>query len=566
MIQRFAYHGGSGVARQGDGNAIHFAPNLAREPVAFDAELKHPLRFREAVSALHDVVVSDLRFVKKDKTAYLEWKKQQAKREAAIRRDAYQLAAQQAEAKKSQPLPAGFEQQYDAARKRYWDARVRYSQYLQKHDPELWRKLVPCDPVITVADDVVFFECFSKDESAYGNLSVGREGGFGSSSQLQLGTTNVDYSLSLYEQFQTLRTYRPTRFNLDPEGFTVRTSGAAEYREEKIDLPSSWLRGFMKLQAAMTMPAVRVGLSREVVYSLLAFLKRNKARKSPRALRFELEPGKPVALVLEPWEQRFEAPNTRYDGPATAPIRIWGTRRLLVLARMLPLADSFDVYLLATGLPSFWLVRMGEMVFTLGLSGWTTNDWSAGSALDLLLPPRAPSADLIDRTAAELKTRRAADLATIQSATGAGDEFLAAAALRHLAQSGQVIYDMAAGKYRYRQIMAQPLGEAQLGPEDPEVIGARLLVATKKFELTDRQDGPNLTRATIGKVEGKPVEILVDSDDRIKRGKCVCGHFRKYGLRNGPCRHMIALRWGVSSHGLKAWEQSGWLNRMLGRP
>ena len=84
-------------------------------------------------------------------------------------------------------------------------------------------------------------------------------------------------------------------------------------------------------------------------------------------------------------------------------------------------------------------------------------------------------------------------------------------------------------------------------------------------ELVDRQDGPNLTRAIIGKVEGKPVEILVDQDDRIKRGKCVCGHFRKYGLRNGPCRHMIALRWGVSAHGLKAFEQSGWLNRMLGR-
>ena len=566
MIQSFAYAGSSGVVRQGDGRTIRFAPNLAREPVSFDAELKHPLRFREAVSALHGVVVSDLRFVKKDKTAYLEWKKQQTEREAAIRREAYQQAAQLVQARKNQPLPVGFEQQYDAARKRYWDARVRYSQYLQKHDPELWRKLMPCDPVITVADDVVFFECFSRDESAYGNLSVARDAGFGASSNLQPGTTNVDYSQELYEQFQTLRTYRPTRFNLDPEGFTVRAQGAADYREEKIDLPSSWLRGFMKLQAAMTMPTTRVGLNREVVYSLLAFLKRNKAKKSPRALRFELEPGKPVSLVLEPWEKRFDAPGTLYDGPATAPIRIWGTRRLLVLARMLPLADSIDVLLLATGLPSFWLVRMGEMVFTLGLSGWTTNDWSAGSALDLLQPPRAPSAELIDRTAAEMKARRAADLATIRAATGAADEFVSAAALRHLAQSGQVIYDLAAGKYRYRQIMSQPLGEAQLGPEDPELVGARLLVATKRFELVDRQDGPNLTRVIIGKVESKPVEILVDQDDRIKRGKCLCGHFRKYGLKNGPCRHMIALRWGASAHGLRAFEQSGWLNRMLGRP
>ena len=61
----------------------------------------------------------------------------------------------------------------------------------------------------------------------------------------------------------------------------------------------------------------------------------------------------------------------------------------MVLARLLPLVESIEVHLLATGLPSFWVVRMGEMIFTLGLSGWTTNDWSAGSALDLLQPPRA---------------------------------------------------------------------------------------------------------------------------------------------------------------------------------
>ena len=566
MIQSFVYAGSSAVVRQGDARLIRFAPNLAREPVSFDADLAHPLRFREAISALHDVVVSDLRFAKKDKTAYLEWKKQQAAREAAVRREAYRQADQRSGTLFAIPLPAGFEREYDAARKHYWDARNTYSRYLALHDPDLWRKLLPADPIITVADDVVFFECFSKDESAYGHLSVGRGDGFGASSSLQLGTTNVDYSQDLYEQFQTLRTYRKTRFNLDPEGFTVRTGEAQVHREEKIDLPTSWLRGLMKLQAAMTMPTTRVRLTREVVYSLLAFLKRNKARKSPRALRFELEPGQPVRLVLEPWEKRFEATGTTYDGPATPPIRIWGTRRLLVLARLLPLADSIDVCLLATGLPSFWLVRMGEMTFTLGLSGWTTNDWSAGSALDLLQPPRAPSTQLIDRTAAVLQSRRAADLATVKRETSESDDYLGAAALRHLAQTGQVIYDLGTGVYRYRQIMSHPLGEAQLGPEDPELAGARQLIAKGKVELIDRQDGPNLTRVIVGKVEGKPVEILLEPDDRIRRGKCLCGHFKKYGLRNGPCRHMIALRWGTSVHGLRALEASGAINQALGRP
>jgi hypothetical protein len=307
-------------------------------------------------------------------------------------------------------------------------------------------------------------------------------------------------------------------------------------------------------------------LTRDAVYSLLAFLKRNVARKSPRALRFELESGKPARMVLEPWEKAFEVFGPLYTGPETHPIRIWGTRRLLALARLLPLVESIEVHLLATGLPSFWIARMGDMTLTLGLSGWTTNDWSAGSALDLLQPPRAPSLDLIAKVAAAMKTRRAATLANIMADVAEADEFLIAAALRQLAQSGQLIFDIAAGVFRYRQIMSQPLGEAQLGPEDGELAAARDLIARKKYELIQRQDGPNLTRAIIGKVDGKPVEILVDADDRIKRGKCLCGHYQKFGLRNGPCRHMIALRWGVSVHGLAAYEQSGLMNQFLGRP
>lgn len=565
MIERFIYQGQSGIVDAGASRAIHLVPNLAREPVAFDAELLNPLRFREAISALHDVVISDLRFVRRDKSAYEEWKKQQVEREAAVRRNAYQQATREIELKQSAPLPRGLEAEFASARKRYWTLRQKYSDYLRKHDPDLWRKLLPCDPVITVADDVVFFECFSKDESAYGCLSADRSRSFGATSNLQLGTTNVDYSQGLYEQFQTLRTYRPTRFNLDPQGFSVAIETAATHREEKIDLPTSWLRGFMKLQAAMTMPTTRVPLTREAVYSLLAFLKRNIARKRPRALRFELEVGQPAQLVLEPWEKHFQMYGPAYDGPPTAPIRIWGTRRLLALARLLPLAESIEVHLLATGLPSFWVIRMGELTFTLGLSGWTTNDWSSGSALDLLQPPRAASPGLVTRVADSMKARRAATLPMIAADTLEPDEHLVAAALRQLAQTGQLIYDIAAGCYRYRQIMSKPLGEAQLGPEDGELAAARELIAANKIELIDRQDGPNLTRVIIGKVESKPVEIMVDPDDRIKRGKCLCGHFKKFGLRNGLCRHMIALRWGASVHGRAAYEKSGFFNRLMGR-
>src|SRR3954470_12440460 len=119
MIQSFVYGGAAGagghgvwVAR-GDGRAFRLAPNLAREPVAFDAELLNPLRFREAISALHDVVVCDLKFQKRDKTAYEEWKKQEGARDAVIRREAYQQATRDIEARRNTPLAKELEREFD---------------------------------------------------------------------------------------------------------------------------------------------------------------------------------------------------------------------------------------------------------------------------------------------------------------------------------------------------------------------------------------------------------------------------------------------------------------------
>ena len=71
-------------------------------------------------------------------------------------------------------------------------------------------------------------------------------------------------------------------------------------------------------------------------------------------------------MILEPWEQVIDSYGPVYRGPADGPIRIWGRRRLLSLARLLPLAQRVDVYLLGTGLPSFWVVQMGNIAINVG--------------------------------------------------------------------------------------------------------------------------------------------------------------------------------------------------------
>jgi len=534
------YLGRSELLNGGPGQTLRLAPNLSRDPVAFDGGLRHPLRFREAISALHDVVISDLRFKPRDKTAYQEWKKQEQLRLSVLRREELKRAKEEILRTRAD-VPQDLEKEFEHCRRHYWDARLKYSDYLQKNDPELWRLLVPCDPVITVDEDVVFFECFSADESSYGCLTVDRQQGFEPSADMRPGTTNVDYSWQLYDHFQSLRSYRPTRLRVDPSGFEVATKGTGQYREEKIDLPEGWLRGFMQIQGAMGLPMRRVSLAREAVYSVLVWLKRHRARISPRAMRFELLPEKPPVLVLEPWEQRIQSQGTIYQGPPGEPIRIWGTRRLLALGRLLPLAEQFDVYLLGTGFPSFWVARMGEMRLTLGLSGWTTNDWTRGSALDVMAPPAQPSRDLVTRLAGWLRAERKASFEEVQARMVA-DPGNCAAALNHLAHAGQVIYDLGARVYRWRQVMPMAIGEAEIGPENAELAASRTIISRRQVEIQSRQEAPRGAAVYIGKAEGKPVEVLVDADGMIRRGKCLCGHHQRAGIRMGPCRHLLALR------------------------
>src|SRR5262249_46829889 len=214
------------------GLAVSLAPNLRRDRVSFEGVLRDPLHFREAIGTLHDIVVGDLRYKPRDKSAYEAYKAEEKRREDELR----QVVTKQARAAIHGALPelpetytAELEKRYKRARTKYWGVRQKYSNFLMKHDPELWRLLVPCDPVITVAPDCLLFECFSADESSYGCLTVDRAA-FGHERGVALGTTNVDYSWTLYEHFQRMRSYREARFLVDPSGFEVR-AGAGGYRE-----------------------------------------------------------------------------------------------------------------------------------------------------------------------------------------------------------------------------------------------------------------------------------------------------------------------------------------------
>src|SRR4051812_15307740 len=103
MDLQVAYLGRSAVRSAAGGLAVTLAPNLRRDRVSFVGTLRSPLRFREAVSALHDVVISDLRYKPKDFTAYRAWLAEQKKREEELRRATYEATKKEAGKKAKVP-------------------------------------------------------------------------------------------------------------------------------------------------------------------------------------------------------------------------------------------------------------------------------------------------------------------------------------------------------------------------------------------------------------------------------------------------------------------------------
>lgn len=243
----------------------------------------------------------------------------------------------------------------------------------------LWLVL---DPVITVHPDQVSFEAFSIDESTYGCLSIDMEE-FEMLQPPALGTTNIDFSTGLAKELERLRTYNKLELSINPDGFQVDSGVMPEHIEKKIDLPESWIKGFNQVSCAASLGGIEIELSSVDMYDICCFLRRHKAHKSPRYMKWILEPGQPVKILFEPFGKELVL-SAVYEGERKKEERIWGRKRWLVMERLLPLAKSFKVRLLGFGMPQFIVADMGTMKMTIGFSSWSANDWVKGTAFNVM--------------------------------------------------------------------------------------------------------------------------------------------------------------------------------------
>ncbi len=506
------YAGASGVQPSEDGDRLALATDLARGPVFLDAGIRDAIRVRECLSALHAVVSSDLRYTPKDQTAYLAWRRM-----------------------KQQSAGLGQHQ-----------AQQAYFDWLARNDPDAWLAL---DPVVTVHPDAVVFEVFSKDEGSYAQVTLDHSA-LALAGDLTCGTTHIDFSDTLFDGLQRLRSDRPARLVIGADAVALQPGADAPVIEKRIQVPDAWLRGFLQVQSAALLADTPVELAPIDLYNALRHLRLNAdQKKGGRGVRFELVPGEAPRLVLEPWETVIDSAGAPYAGRRARVIRVWGRRRVMLRRRALPFADSVTVHLLGTGLPSFIVLRCGPVTVTLGLSGFTASNWSAALSFDVCLPrPAAGEAD--PHRAAVVAALAERHVASVKAVAQAADlkPAEARAALQRACQHGQVMYDLARDQYRHRPLVGVDLDPVRLAFRGDREKQAHDLLHTKGAVKIVREVPHLASTEVVGDVavaaDGRTYRVSFHLDDEGRIGQIAdtSPFFRQHGLKHGPSAPLIALR------------------------
>jgi hypothetical protein len=209
-------------------------------------------------------------------------------------------------------------------------------------------------------------------------------------------------------------------------------------------------------------------LSATTVAEILLALRQQKKTKARVRCAFRLVPGQKPVIVIEPWNVEIRESDYSYAGEAQE-IRIWGRRRLFALEELLPHAQSVDVRLLGSGMPSYWSVTLQGHRFDMGLSGWTENDWSSAARFDLLASTSPVSQGDVEQAASQLENALALTPDELAARSDLSRQS-ATSALQQLCREGRAMFDLHTDKYRWRQLLPFP---APQGEEDKKLASAR---------------------------------------------------------------------------------------------
>ena len=495
---------------------VQLLGQLNRAEVKLDATLQQPLIFRETMAALFAIVSSDYRYAPKDRQAYAAFMQ--------IRR-----------ANQNQGLAK--------AQRAYFD-------WLLKNDPLGFCIL---DPIISVHPDRVVWEVFSKDEGSYAMLSFDYEH-FKTQGTPTYGTTHIDFSEALAQGLEQMRSFKASTLSISQTAVGVSTASTtaqsdSEVLEKNVQVPNSWIRGLLQVQASAQLPTDKIILNPLDVYNLLHHLRMQADVKGKRrGLRLELIPGKYPSLILEPNDVVLETRTAVYKGTQAKVVRLWGRRRLSLLKRVLPFTESIEVGLLGNGMPSFWTMRGKGWHLTLAITGFTAANWSQALNFDLLLPRELNQTEKVTQILKVLEQQLVLSMDELVNQTGL-NKAESRSALLQACQQGLVMYDVGSEVYRYRPLTAEPLDMSHFQFRQPAEKLAYDLVHRQKAisqwqTLLLPREGVEIA-ATITVKEDKREylsKLKLNEEGQVVKADCSCHQIMQQGLTQGPCSHLIALR------------------------
>jgi len=513
--------------------------DMGRDPVFLDGEVRESVSFARLMLALGEVVKLDETWKTRDNSTYQEWVAREYLKELNI-----ELG------KSAEVIPGllkkreGLNAEYVAlqAKSRVFSdslnaPRAAYYSWLYSNNRAQWLVL---DPIVSVHPDKTYFEAFSGDESVYARVTLPHD-----AIQLfeppHLGTTNIDFSLGLERELSRARNYRPLHLNVGLGALELSTS-ANSVREKKIDLPESWVRGLVEVQGALSMATLEVVIDSWRLADVLAMLEERREKQGPRSLLFELTPGEPVSVLVEPWNERFVLSHKPWSGGAPRSIKVWGRRRLRVLTGLLTLTDSVTLRLLGSGMPSFWSIEVGGIGLTVGLSGWSAQDWARHARFSAFVPQEETDVTDFHQARYLLKSSYSLDASTLAESLNVKPAS-ARSLLQRLCSRGVAMFDPDSGTYLARELFpnGQLAPESKAGLEESQgiLLARQATFSQYRDDITADERAVSATVTLDG--ESTTMFIRFDNDGRATYGECSCSFFRYNKLKKGPCRHMISL-------------------------
>ena len=538
MFERNSRRSASSSNVKSNQSALAIGTDLNRDPVYLSGKVIPSRSFAQAMLAL-GAVVKIQRPAQKDHSAYQTWVENEYMRILQERTPNFlQEQAELLNRQKELNLRRdALNQKLYGLREVLYAKQRQYFAWLYENDRNAW---IVLDPIVSVQKDGTFFEAFSGDESIYARVFLPHSA-LDSAEKPSLGTTNIDFSLLLEREFDRVRSYRPMSLTVGLNSVDFTTEAAA-VEEEKIPLPESWVRGLVEVQSVLALAPTTFEMSSDALAEIIARLQSEKEKHGPRSLKFMLTPSEPIRIEIEPWGEVFADDWCTYQGDAKATVRIWGRRRLSVLKDILVGTDRVKVHFLGSGMPSFWTVVKDGVELTIGLSGWTSNDWASKAKFSSFIPTTNVKEELIPAALDLIKKEGGVTTAVLAKALSisTGD---ASVLLQKLCLQGKAMYDPDRNLYRWRDLF--PTLDLYIDDDSSrEMRGA--LKELKDFKISktldDVKEGVRYLSGLIkyGNEEFKPM-LELDLDNRPKYAQCSCSFYNFNKLRQGPCRHMIAL-------------------------